>query len=169
MKRLDPNPEIVSALKDIILSTKSNWWGAPSCGFSEEMVDETGPSVDEVFKGNAPSIGLNEIEGVQQKLDEIAERHGFTRNTNAMVYPPHSFMQWHTNSDEEGERTYFVFTVRSGKFVYIDPDTGERKEDYDAVGWTQRVFNVDAKKPLWHCVWADGMRFSFGFNKAKEA
>lgn len=91
------------------------------------------------------------------KVKEILNADGIT---NSMVYPPKSLMHWHTNGDNPGKRTYIIYTKNPGIFRYRNIETGEIIDDYDNVGWTQRSFMT----PMWHCVWANGVRFSFGFN-----
>lgn len=88
---------------------------------------------------------------------------GATRVTNASVYSPMSGMFWHTNSNLEGTRVYYTFSLDRSVFKYKDPSTGEEHESWDDVGWTCRTFDVVKDRPLWHCIWTSGRRFSFGF------
>ena len=84
--------------------------------------------------------------------------------TNAVLYPPNSIMDWHTNRDSIGERIYYVYNLKRGVFKYVDPDTKEIVVDYDNPGWTCRRFKIEYDRPLWHSVWSEGKRFAFGFN-----
>lgn len=84
--------------------------------------------------------------------------------TNVMMYNPMSGMYWHTNSDILGKRIYYTFSLDKSVFKYKDPNTGDIHESWDKVGcWTVRSFDISKEKPLWHCVWSSGRRFSFGF------
>lgn len=84
--------------------------------------------------------------------------------TNTIIYPKNSMMKWHTNKDNPGKRIYITFSKTPGIFRYIDQKTNQIVDDYDYEGWTQREFFVNQETPLWHCVWASSIRFSFGFN-----
>ena len=92
---------------------------------------------------------------------------GATRSTNAILYPPHSQMKWHTNSDIVGRRIYYTYTEGKAVFRYRDVD-GTIKEDWDNVGWTVRSFTIDPKQLFWHSVWTEKRRFAFGFNVDAE-
>jgi len=83
--------------------------------------------------------------------------------TNSFVYSPMSAMYWHTNSNMLGTRIYYTFSLDKAVFKYKDPNTGQIHEDWDNIGWTAREFEITKEKPLWHCVWTSGRRFSFGF------
>jgi hypothetical protein len=85
--------------------------------------------------------------------------------TNTLYYTKGSFIEWHTNDDDPGERTYILYTNSPGIFRYKDTKTGKIVDDYDYVGWTQRTFLVDPLTPLWHCVYSPSPRFAYGFNK----
>jgi hypothetical protein len=84
--------------------------------------------------------------------------------TNAICYAPYSSMSWHTNSDTEGTRTYYIYSKRRSVFRYKNPITGLVHNDEDNIGWTARSFTIDKQKPLWHTIWSEGYRFAFGFN-----
>lgn len=79
-------------------------------------------------------------------------------------YPPGSYMGWHTNNRAPGWRVYLTHAVEPGQsfFRYRDPRTGEivTSMDHD---WDLRVFRVDPKAPLWHTVYSNTHRFSFGY------
>ncbi len=82
--------------------------------------------------------------------------------TNSIVYPPSSMMDWHTNSDLEGIRTYYTYTEGEGIFRYVDSN-GNIQLDYDNTGWTCRTFKIQKDKPLWHSIWTEKQRYAFGF------
>jgi hypothetical protein len=85
-------------------------------------------------------------------------------STNTMYYTAGSCINWHTNSDDPGIRTYILYTSKPGIFRYKDSNTGEIIDDLDYVGWTQRSFKVDKDNLLWHCVYSPAPRFAYGFN-----
>jgi hypothetical protein len=85
--------------------------------------------------------------------------------TNTLYYSKGSFINWHTNSDFPGTRSYIIYTTKPGIFRYKDQKTGNIIDDIDYVGWTQRTFEVDENNLLWHCVYSPSFRFSYGFNK----
>lgn len=84
------------------------------------------------------------------------------RITNAIVYPPSSMMDWHTNSNYEGIRTYYTYTDDEAIFRYVDAN-GDTQLDYDDIGWTCRMFKIKKDNLLWHSIWTKSERYSFGF------
>ena len=114
---------------------------------------------------------------VMESLAKHLNKNGRTANTfenpeirchlsGAFVYPPGSFVNWHTNNDAPGHRLYMAHADEIGKsfFRYLDADTGEIITDFDKPGWNFRHFIVDPRKPFWHCVYSDTTRFSLGYN-----
>lgn len=88
---------------------------------------------------------------------------GADESTNAILYYPQSVMQWHTNSDMVGQRIYYTYTKGPAAFMYINAN-GERVIDHDNIGWTCRTFDIKGSdNPLWHTVWTQEERYSFGF------
>tara|TARA_B100000035_G_scaffold68160_1_gene55697 strand:- start:2998 stop:3498 length:501 start_codon:yes stop_codon:yes gene_type:complete len=156
------NPVVTGLLKDIIVETSQVWGNYTVSGETDYELFTS----YEVPKTNIdrPPVGLLLTELDHPKLLEVTELLGATHCTNATYLPPKSMMYWHTNSDNEGERTYYNFTLEPGIFKYVDPQ-GNYIEDWDDKGWTTRSFKITKKDPLWHCVWADAGRFSFGFTK----
>lgn len=79
-------------------------------------------------------------------------------------YPPGGYMGWHTNSRVPGWRLYvtYVEEPRRSFFRYRDPETGDVVTSWDD-GWDLRAFRVDAERPLWHAVYSETNRFSFGY------
>ena len=80
------------------------------------------------------------------------------------LYPPGSFMSWHTNSKAPGWRLYINYVEEAGKsfFRYRNPETGEIVTSMDQK-WNFRLFKIDPKKPFWHTVYSDTNRYSFGY------
>ena len=164
MRHPNVDPKVTALLGKIILSHKADWRSAPDAGWTLEQVKEQSFPEREVYQGSCAAIvleGQSETDALLEEVKGLLQSSGVT---NKLVYPPHSCMRWHTNSDTQGVRTYYTFSVKAGVFIYKDQETGEIVEDVDKVGWTVRQFDVNAEKPFWHCVWSDGIRFSFGFN-----
>ena len=83
---------------------------------------------------------------------------------------PGSYMGWHTNINTPTMRTYASYCPKEeGKsfFRYQDPETKEIITSHDPKGWCVRRFTVTEENPLWHCVYSDTSRFSFGFRVYK--
>ena len=81
-----------------------------------------------------------------------------------MWYPPGAYMGWHTNSKVPGWRVYINFAEEAGNsfFRYRDPDSGKIITLLDG-HWNIRIFRVTKESPLWHAVYSDTNRFSFGY------
>jgi len=79
-------------------------------------------------------------------------------------YPPGSYMGWHTNSRVPGWRVYINYAEEPGKsfFRYRDPSTKEIVTLNDNV-WNIRIFRITGEQPIWHAVYSDTNRFSFGY------
>ena len=80
-------------------------------------------------------------------------------------YPDGGYMGWHTNSDTPGKRVYLNYSFEDKKsfFRYIDED-GQMKTSWDQKGFTMRVFDIgDTHDRLWHSVYSETDRLSFGF------
>lgn len=82
------------------------------------------------------------------------------------VYPAnHGFMSWHTNSNSPGKRIYIAYVEQDNKsfFRYYDACNKQMITSWDAAGINAREFHVDSQDLLWHCVYAECNRYSFGF------
>lgn len=86
------------------------------------------------------------------------------RVSGHFLYPPGSYMGWHTNSKVPGWRLYVVRADEPGKsfFRHLDPDSGEVVTSWDDA-WSFRLFRIEPGVPLWHCVYSETTRFSFGY------
>ena len=90
-------------------------------------------------------------------------------SSNAILYPAESMMPWHTNSDCKGIRTYYTYSEKPSLFMWKNPNTNEIIINKDKAGWSLRCFLVKSTPPfLWHSVYAEGERFSFGFNRYRK-
>jgi len=85
-------------------------------------------------------------------------------NTGHFWYPPGAYMSWHTNIRTPGWRLYLTHAKQPGKsfFRFRDPSGGEIHTSWDQT-WDIRIFNVTHETPLWHCVYSETDRFSFGY------
>ena len=85
-------------------------------------------------------------------------------------YPSGSFMGWHTNSRVPGWRAYLSYTEAPGEsfFRYRDTDS-EGIVTLPDQGWDLRVFRLGAENPLWHAVYSNTNRFSFGYMLTSES
>ena len=87
-----------------------------------------------------------------------------TRRSGHFWYPSGSHMAWHTNNKAPGWRVYLTHATEPGRsfFRYRDPLTGEIVTTMDS-RWDLRLFRVDPAQPLWHAVYSETDRFSFGY------
>ena len=128
-------------------------------------------SIDDIEIYRASNcINLGPETMARKKLQNVADLLGATRLTNYNYYPKGNYLTWHTNSDVQGTRTYYSFCSGGySGFRYIDPDTKEVVDVVDKKGWNVNQFIVNKAKPLWHTVYSDTRRFSFGFNTETSA
>ena len=98
------------------------------------------------------------------KIDqETFQKHFINSSTNNLIYGPMTCMGWHTNSNHVGLRTYYTYTKGKAIFRYID-ENGNIQDDYDEPNkWVVRQFQIDDKDKLWHTIWTEKLRYSFGF------
>lgn len=97
--------------------------------------------------------------------DEISKRRKFrVACSGHFWYPPGSYMGWHTNNKAAGWRAYLTYATKPGRsfFRYRDPRNGEIVTSLDGE-WDLRIFRVDPRAPLWHAVYSETDRFSFGY------
>ena len=79
------------------------------------------------------------------------------------LYKPGQAMGWHTNSGQDGLRIYLNHVTEPKKSVFKYKDReGNIKTSYDQQGWWYRMFKINKKQPLWHCVYSDTTRYSIG-------
>jgi len=84
--------------------------------------------------------------------------------TNHYYMGGNKCMSWHTNSDSPGKRIYYTFTAGEAIFRYKNISTGKIENSYDIAGsWTRREFEIPKNNFLWHTIWTEKPRFSFGF------
>jgi hypothetical protein len=167
------SPEFLSQIREFVdVSADAN-------KFFVETLENRSNYIDIKKKVDAePSSTFQEIqsivmESLAKQLKKILHTDDASKSpeirchlSGAFVYPPGSFVNWHTNNNVPGHRLYMAHADENGKsfFRYQDPDTGEIVTDFDKPGWNFRHFLVDPRKPFWHCVYSDTTRFSLGYN-----
>ena len=84
-------------------------------------------------------------------------------------YPEGGYMGWHTNSLNPGWRMYLNVADEAGKsfFRYRDQNTGKIMTSIDAK-WNLRIFRLTDSDPLWHSVYSETNRYSFGYQIRKK-
>jgi hypothetical protein len=110
------------------------------------------------------------LEENSQKIKELENSISEINKLNLVKsgffwYPPLSYCGWHTNSNDTGERIYYVFSQEENKSFFRYIKDGEMVTKYDNVGWTKNQFkvsNIEAQLN-WHCVGSYTNRISIGF------
>jgi len=166
IQRLVANPAVTDILKGVILNNKNKLVGierqSPGHTF-EDLLSSKRPTKNRDYSPISGGIHLCDF-STDASICQATDVLGASECTNAFVYPPGSIMGWHTNNDIVGTRVYYTFTIKRGAFRYYNSSTKRYVIDEDDIGWTCRQFTIDPHKPLWHTVWAEGVRFAFGFN-----
>jgi hypothetical protein len=120
------------------------------------------------------AIRQNDVRRLMRRVDRIVARKvkELFRSPHAVWvdrighfwYPPGSYMGWHTNSNAPGWRMYVTHCDEPGKsfFRYRDPRSHEIVTSYDR-RWTVRLFKVSAADLMWHSIYSDTNRYSFGY------
>jgi hypothetical protein len=85
-------------------------------------------------------------------------------NTGHFWYPPADFMGWYTNLRTPGWRIYISVVDEPGRsfFRYRDPRNGQVVTSWDG-GLDVRLFRITPFAPVWHAVYSQANRFSFGY------
>jgi hypothetical protein len=126
------------------------------------------------LKKISDAVASDKVKADRRKVDEL-----FSSILNAVFdsgaplsisssghfwYPAGSYMGWHTNSRVPGWRVYINYAEEPGKsfFRYRDPLTKEIVTLQDKE-WNLRVFRITSEQPIWHTVYSDTNRFSFGY------
>lgn len=91
-------------------------------------------------------------------------------NTGFFWYPPLSYCGWHTNSDNEGRRIYYIFSQEKNKSFLRNIQNDQIVTKYDNLGWTKNDFTVSSDKTNlnWHCVGSYTNRISIGFKSLES-
>lgn len=153
MKRLTPDPAIIERLAPLVEASPAP---SPRAFLREDFV------------GRPPSFNVSDVGG---GFGEIADPAGVLKRvalgvqgecTGAFVYPAHSCMDWHTNSNRPGQRVYYIYSEGGGVFRYVASD-GRIVDDEEGPGWIARAFTIPRQGWLWHTIYAETPRWSFGF------
>ena len=170
VNKIEPDREVTALLSGVITKTAHNWEGLPTGpDVSEaEFLAMKIPQV-EVYKKSSgqPSLLISPLDFHRQMpaLEACAKMVGAREVKNHCVYKARSMMPWHTNRDDPGVRTYYTFTTGRALFRWMD-NKGNVHTEVDAPGqWQARQFDVSADYPMWHSIWTQNKRFSFGFLK----
>lgn len=134
--------------------------------------------LSDVIAFNATHLGSsvhdNRVADLRGQLDREVTRmlrrllaYGWNldaRRSGHFWYLPGSHMAWHTNNKAPGWRVYLTHATEAGRsfFRYRDPTTGEIVTTLDN-RWDLRIFRVDPAQSLWHAVYSETDRFSFGY------
>jgi len=148
-----------------------------------QSVLRTGKGVNRGLERNCFQFGFTDVESpirdrkirrLMHRVDRLvsakvrdlfrSDQPIWADRTGHLWYPPGSYMCWHTNSGMPGWRMYMTYCDEPGKsfFRYRDPKSQEVVTSYDKK-WTVRLFKVSAENPLWHAVYSDTNRYSFGY------
>ena len=147
----------------IAKETEYLWFNLVELGQTEEDFNSQEFPDTDIPYANMPCQNLLTSEGLREKLANFCLAKSFDHNTNAIAYHPLSFMRWHTNSNAEGFRHYYTYTEGKSIFRWKDFNSGKMFTEVDDQGWTYRTFMISSKKPLWHTIWTEKTRLSFGF------
>jgi hypothetical protein len=165
IQKLEPNKNVIKALSSHIQKTQYQWSRVPSGSVTRELFDAqelpTRDLTGGYFLDGSTHTHLA-IMAPKHELNPLAELVGANENTNLIVYGANSCMGWHTNSDMPGDRIYYTFTLGKAIFRYVNQN-GQIIDDIDNSGWTVRKFPVQKDPLLWHTIWTEKIRFSFGF------
>lgn len=106
---------------------------------------------------------IPEVFELTEKLSEINNVN--LVSTGFYWYPPFSYCGWHTNSDNEGRRLYYIYSQEENKSFLRSMKDREMVTKYDNLGWTKNDFRVNSDKENlnWHCVGSYTNRISIGF------
>jgi len=149
--------------------TERFWASAQPLGLTEADFDAQELPQKDRAAANTGFRLLSRLPSVAASLEDFVAAKGFQSNRNAMVYNPMSFMRWHTNSNAPGLRHYFTYTTGRAIFRWRHPKTGEIFDEIDGEGWTYRTFVISPTQPVWHTIWTEKVRLSFGFNSSYAA
>lgn len=172
LKQIEPKEDVTDVLKLIIGRSAHVWKDLKPSGISKQSFLSQPLPHSEVFKGDGDGVLTDKVRIIDDDHPMIAgitKGENFDHCSNAVAYPPMSFMPWHTNSDSVGLRTYYSYSQRQSLFMWVHPETKKTHVETDDIGWTCRSFIVPSGGlKLWHSVWSEGVRFAFGFNRHRQ-
>ena len=139
---------------------------AEDAGLSDVIVFNAAHLDGSVRDGNIARLRQDLDREVTSMLGQLlgSGRRLEARRSGHFWYPPGSHMAWHTNNKAPGWRAYLTHTEEPGRsfFRYRDPRSGEIVTSEDN-RWDLRLFRVDPAQSLWHAVYSETDRFSFGY------
>lgn len=170
----DIDPRIVELLKsltkDVFRSVTRLSKGTHTLeDFNNQIVDFD----KDVSLGSIPRSELTSFLDYYQDDPRIASIKNILSNDTSNIqfrnfyyYPPSTMMSWHTNSNARGTRIYYSLVSGGDIFRYRDPYTKEIIDVLGKDGWNAKQFKIGntPEDRLWHTIYANGPRFSFGFN-----
>lgn len=165
--KIEINPSVTDILSLVITNAKEDWIRIVKSNTSfDDFNNQSFPTTDTMVGEWINDSARSTIPGGEIKYDAIQAAQdiiGADNCSNCIIYQANSAMGWHTNSDNPGTRIYYTYTLGNAIFRFKD-HSDNIVDDYDNYGWTARSFHIDSTKPLWHTIWTDQIRFSFGFN-----
>jgi hypothetical protein len=172
LKQIKPKEDVTDVLKLIIGRSAHVWKDLKPSGVSKQSFLSQPLPHSEVFKGDGDGVLTDKVMIIHDDhpmIEGITNGENFDHCSNAVAYPPMSFMPWHTNSDSVGLRTYYSYSQKQSLFMWVHPETQKTHVETDNIGWTCRSFVVPSGGlKLWHSVWSEGVRFAFGFNRYRQ-
>ena len=173
------DPAVIEVLTDVIKYTVKRWAGFEATDVISKEDFLAIPVPDENRSITRQGVSSTKLlhplfiqsgrdlvrdEHVDDLMNKAAELLGCSEITNGMVYGAGSYLDWHTDTHNVGTRIYYTYTKGESIFKYRDVDTGVITAITDPTGWVARKFDITPRtKPLWHSVWTEKQRFSFGF------
>ena len=178
---LSNNEEVMSIINDLLEGTKSQKFYGKTKNFTREdrlwRVSEE--KLQEVMDGKPGGRSCHGLpKEAPHRLKELMVEEFEKTNLSykevvvqgKTLYPEGSFMSWHTDNAEPGYIFYCTYAEESDKSFlrYRNTDTGKVETTWDKQGWYFRIFDIDPENPLWHCVFADCLRFSIGYRFIRD-
>jgi hypothetical protein len=111
------------------------------------------------FISDVGDISSEVLDSIKNKFENYN-----VKQSGKFWYSNPGYMGWHTNLDSIGLRIYVAVCDQHKKsfFRYKDPITKEIITSYDNFGINIRLFSINKLLPLWHCVYSECERISFG-------
>lgn len=111
-------------------------------------------------------VHLDQHATTMRLLHHIVEMYpgAFVSPSGNFLYPAEGgFMGWHTNSDVPCKRVYITFTAEQNKSFFRYRVGDEIITSWDTDPVMVREFDISSSDPLWHCVYSETNRWSYGF------
>ena len=139
-------------------------------GLSNCLVFHTRNLPGSVIDDQVLSLRRRVDRAVELWLESLLQDDEFSIGvTGHFWYPPGGYMGWHTNHRNPGWRVYVTYAEEPGRsfFRYRDPETDRVVTSVDDI-WNLRLFRVSPEVPLWHAVYSDTHRHSFGYRIVRK-